>query len=46
MFDDDSDNDRAELKAEDEAKRRYHRQLMQHPDPRDPDYPVQSLEEE
>ena len=33
------DDDAADLLAERNARRAYQRQLMAHPDPRDPDYP-------
>jgi hypothetical protein len=33
------DDDVADLLAERNAQRAYQRQLMAHPDPRDPDYP-------
>lgn len=33
------DDDLADLRAERDANRAYQRQLMAHPDPRDPDYP-------
>lgn len=36
IFDDD---DAAELLQEREAQRYYQRQLLNHPDPRDPDHP-------
>jgi hypothetical protein len=33
------DDDVADLLAERQARRYYQRQLLNHPDPRDPDYP-------
>lgn len=40
MTDHDFDQDDLDdLRAEDNARRRYHNQLMQHPNPQDPDHP-------
>jgi len=39
MLDDYEDPELEQLKAEARAERRYHRQFLAHPDPRDPDYP-------
>ena len=33
------DDDLDDLRAERDAQRAYQRQLLAHPDPRDPDYP-------
>lgn len=47
MIDDDDYDDEAEtLRLDDLAKKRYHNQLMRHPDPRDPDYPELPEEEQ
>ena len=38
-FDENDDDERAALAAEARASRRYHRQLLLHPHPADPDHP-------
>ena len=43
----DADDYEAEgLRLDDLAKKRYHNQLMRHPDPQDPDYPELPEEEQ
>ena len=40
------DDDLDDLRAERDAQRAYQRQLLAHPDPRDPDYPELEGEDE
>lgn len=46
MEDDDYDYEAETLRLDEQARRRYHNQLMRHPDPRDPDYPEIDDEEQ
>lgn len=46
MYYDYDDDDYDELIAERRRRRRMDRDLMAHPDPRDPDYPLHDDEEE
>jgi hypothetical protein len=46
MIDDDYDFDLEELRQEARAARWLHRQLLNHPDPQDPDYPELEDDEE